>query len=238
MTLGCICFLIIFCGSLISLAPPSSMRVQSFQLIWDSFVTAIEENNRADLEQLMSAYKGKFFEDLKKVDPKLIAQLSKENVSFLVHNDYDLEYRDPWGETALHHACQRGDLNAIKNLVECGACLDARTSRCDGKSGFHFAAENGDLSIVQYFLKQGYDINSEDNFGRTALHCASVMGKRSLSTIKYLIAEGIDIQKQDQREMTALHYASLNGNVDVVEHLIRCGINIKCQNFLEETASS
>ncbi|EAY04915.1 ankyrin repeat protein, putative [Trichomonas vaginalis G3] len=85
-------------------------------------------------------------------------------------------------------------------------------------------------SLCQYFLSNGVDINTKDNFGKTALHIATVYN--SIEVVEYLIEQGININSQDDEGETALHYTVSYNRKEIAEILIKHGIdaNIKDMN--------
>ncbi len=74
-----------------------------------------ERSERLELTPLMAAAAGR----------------KPATLSLLLEHPQDLEHRDLFGQTALHHACQSGDVGCIRLLVERGADCNARTHSGD-----------------------------------------------------------------------------------------------------------
>lgn len=97
------------------------------------------------------------------------------------------------GASPLHIACQRGNMGAVRLLIERGAKLDS-TNAPGGTTPLMLAAMRGHTSIVQELLNAA---------GSTKL------GVAALKVAK------------DKRGKTAMHYARLRGQAGVIELLER-----------------
>ena len=86
------------------------------------------------------------------------------------------------------------------------------------------AALEGQLETIEAALKSGYDVNSLDPGGRTALMYASYNGH--MAVVAKLIEAGADINLKDQGGSTALMFASSGPFVDTVTLLLKNGADI------------
>lgn len=68
------------------------------------------------------------------------------------------------------------------------------------------------------------EVNATDEFGRTPLTVAALLGREDFCT--YLIANGAIVDARDKYQMTALHEASANGQYEIVKLLLAAGANI------------
>ena len=101
------------------------------------------------------------------------------------------------------------------------------------------AAHNGDLAVVNFLIGVGIDINSKDEYGRTALMVAALW--KRLSVVKFLIEVGVDINGKDEHGRTALIFAyhwidvhqKMSDN-DIKIKLIKANKNNKTLNYLEQ----
>jgi len=85
----------------------------------------------------------------------------------------DVNARDEYGNTPLHRATSRGNLEAVRFLLKQGADVNARDRF--GDSPLHIAAMLRNLEavkIVKILLEQGADVNARNRYRRTALHIA------------------------------------------------------------------
>jgi ankyrin repeat protein len=88
----------------------------------------------------------------------------------------------------------------------------------------HDLALAGNLEGLQSTLAPNpQEINSLDEEGRTALHCAAyVSNSKVLSCLEYLLSfEGVDVDAKDKHGLTALHIASIKDNHPAVKLLIQ-----------------
>ncbi|MHB9147566.1 MAG: ankyrin repeat domain-containing protein [Candidatus Amoebophilus sp.] len=132
----------------------------------------------------------------------------------------------------LHKACEVGNLEAVKYLVEKGADLNAKGNR--DYTPLHYACRKGNLEIVKYLLEQGADIQAKNMWNDTALHYACEKG--NLEVVKYLLEQGADIQaKGNGSESTSLHFACMNGHLEVVKYLLEQGADTQAKGVYDRT---
>jgi thiol-disulfide isomerase/thioredoxin len=83
------------------------------------------------------------------------------------------------------------------------------------------AASKGTIQNVEYFLKNGADVNTNDNkYGDTPLHCAAA-GNADVEVLKYLVSQGANVNANNSYKHTPLYCAAIrNSNVDVLEYLV------------------
>ena len=86
----------------------------------------------------------------------------------------DLELRvGYYQETALHAACERGDLVIIRMLLDAGARVNSRDR--PRATPLHIACMNDDLEIVRELIRRGADICAKDSNGDTPFDwCTSI----------------------------------------------------------------
>ena len=118
---------------------------------------------------------------------------------------------------ALITACEIGNINAVKILLNRGADIDARNYF--GSSGLLVAAMQGNeyIEVIEILLDRGADINARDNDGYTPLIWAGEYG--NIEVFKLLLARGADINVRDEEGRTALMIAAERGRKEVVEVL-------------------
>eukprot|EP01132_Coremiostelium_polycephalum_P000045 gene45-65_t len=64
-------------------------------------------------------------------------------------------------------------------------------------------------------------INTQDNYGRTALHHAAAWGRSEV--VAYLLSQGMEVNALDNHQVTALHVAAESGRAEVLKLLIEAG---------------
>ncbi|XP_053674078.1 uncharacterized protein LOC128724378 [Anopheles nili] len=96
--------------------------------------------------------------------------------------------------------------------------------------------EEENLDVVERLLKKGVNPNIKNQWGRNALlaivcHFRSAQWYgHSLATIELLLDYGAEIDAQDTDGNTALHHAFMEGQLELVELLIKRGANRKLRN--------
>ena len=73
--------------------------------------------------------------------------------------DLDIDIQDSNGWTALHHACQYGDIEIVKIIVKSGANINKFSNT--GYYPIHIAALNDNDDIIEYLVKDLKDENGE-----------------------------------------------------------------------------
>ncbi len=118
-------------------------------------------------------------------------------------------------------ACERGDTELVRVLLEAGADENARGEWA--QTLLILASKNGHLTTVELLLKSGARINDLDYWEQNSLMHASKGGH--LSVTKVLLEKGADVNAKGSRS-TPLIYASQNGHLTTVEHLLNSGASV------------
>ncbi|ATX81786.1 serine/threonine-protein phosphatase 6 regulatory ankyrin repeat subunit A [Mariprofundus ferrinatatus] len=88
------------------------------------------------------------------------------------------------------------------------------------------SAKEGDLKSLQQTLESGFEINSTDQNGNSALHYAS-QGAH-LDVMRFLIEHGADLNLQNSRLSTPLHLTAKN--IDAIRILLEAGADPNIQD--------
>ncbi|MCQ4259697.1 ankyrin repeat domain-containing protein [Stutzerimonas stutzeri] len=83
---------------------------------------------------------------------------------------------------------------------------------------FFNAARFGDNEVLQEFIQAGYDLNTADDKGYTALILAAYNGQPD--TVERLISAGADACAKDKRGNTALMGAIFKGELRIAKRLL------------------
>jgi len=118
---------------------------------------------------------------------------------------------------ALHKACEDGDLNQVKTLLDQGAPIDGPS----GKYGFTpliAAAADGHLEVLNYLIQKQAKLDTSDKEGSTPLLHACWEDKTDCALA--LINAGAHVNYASNANRTPLMYASMKGNDAIVAALI------------------
>ena len=87
-------------------------------------------------------------------------------------------------ETPLIDAINKGEVEAIKKLIESGA--DVNEVSTNGMTPLLTAVKNNQLEVIEILLAKGANINATNKRGMTALQIAERMQARSAAIAKLL----------------------------------------------------
>ena len=138
----------------------------------------------------------------------------------------DIDMRDKEGNTPLHLACDKGDLEEVKNLIEKGADVNAQNNPMNFEDGWgestplHVACSGVNIEIVDFLLKNGAEVNVGDESGDTPLHNCfrefvprdedteyDNMGSDNLKLVKLLVENGAIVDSKNDEGETPLYDA-------------------------------
>ena len=163
-----------------------------------SLVEAIEKNDEGTIQDLLTRnfvvrlFKGDIdlncwydwrVGDMHTPLIKAVRNRSKSMVQFLLENDADPNFKNRYGQTALHYA-------------EVYYNSDLKQSHSSEKGGW-------DRDIIDLLFQYGADPNSQDKDGRTPLHVAVL--EEDKSTV-ILLENGANPNIQDRLGNTVLHF--------------------------------
>ncbi|KAF5267455.1 hypothetical protein FOXYS1_1652 [Fusarium oxysporum] len=136
-----------------------------------------------------------------------------EVVQYLLDKGCDDCSSDVPGWDALIIACERGQLNTIKYLVE-DRGLNVNRVGNNGVTTLITAAQSQQTAVMEYLIKCGAHIDAVDNDGTTALLHA-VMKKR-VGSVEWLVKRGADARKKNKKGDSPLNLAreELQKNAD------------------------
>ena len=104
-----------------------------------------------------------------------------ETLRLLLHHwvwTYGADGRDDHGRTALMYAAAAGDTDTMRDLIQEGAPVNARTHT--GATALMFAAHEGHADAVAFLLEMEADTTAANNNGDTALILAQEQGHNDI----------------------------------------------------------
>lgn len=116
----------------------------------------------------------------------------------------DVNTPDEYGYTPLHEACERGNPDTARLLIDAGADVNARDRV--GYIPLHLAClESGNPDTARLLLEHGTDVNARDGRGWASLHYASAGGHTDIARI--LLEKGAEVNVKDEVGRTPLTLA-------------------------------
>ncbi|XP_053095163.1 caskin-2 isoform X12 [Pangasianodon hypophthalmus] len=122
---------------------------------------AIKNGDVSSTQKLLAKFKGS--------RNKLLSSTKRLNIN----------YQDPEGFSALHHAALTGTTDLLSLLLEAHATVDIRDS--NGMRPLHYAAWQGKTDSVLMLLRAGASVNGASQDGQIPLHLAAQYGHYDVS---------------------------------------------------------
>ena len=132
-------------------------------------------------------------------------------------------------DTPVADAAMRGDLDAVRSLLEEGS--DVNAPHGDGMSALHWAARRGDARMADMLVAAGARLEAGTRIGAyTPLHLAARGGNSAAATL--LIEAGAEVAAATvPGGARPLHLAAAAGNVASVQALIAAGADPNAREF-------
>eukprot|EP00897_Mesotaenium_endlicherianum_P005923 jgi/Mesen1/5359/ME000267S04506 len=144
----------------------------------------------------------------------------------------DPEQAQAFSEGQLLLCASRGDAEAVRSLLEEGACVNAPDY--DKRTALHLAASEGRLNVVELLLAKGADVNPKDRWGSTPLVDARRGGHRAVCEL--IEAHGGHPTQEEEREQQVAATAK-RLFVANISHELRTPVNsiIACSDLLQDS---
>lgn len=129
--------------------------------------------------------------------------------------------RLPVFDAPVADAAQRGDIDAVRDLLRDGA--DVNVAQGDGMTALHWAAYDDHAALAQVLVSAGADPDAATRIGDyTPLHLASRVGGSEVVEI-LLLAGGNPIAATTAGGATPLHFAAAAGSTAAIAALLQRG---------------
>lgn len=156
--------------------------------------------------------------------------------STLLSYEYN-DYKDGYGMTALHRACQQNDATFVRLLLDHNLNVDEQDvfQRCP----LALAAWRNNALGVAYLLDRGANREIRDIFGATPLLRA--IQYAAVDAARTLLESKCDVLAVDHESQTLLHRAALSRDAPTIELLAEkkytlCSIDINAKDNSGRTA--
>lgn len=103
---------------------------------------------------------------------------------------------------AIHHAVLRGDLPAVKEMLDIDQDVNA-ASRVYEVTPLHMAAQIGTVEMARILIRRGAKLDTQDSGGNTPLHYAALAGRPEM--LELLLKNGADSRIRSISGYTPLH---------------------------------
>lgn len=131
------------------------------------------------------------------------------------------------GRTPLILAAQEGHWSTVKLLLDRRSPIDHRAY--DGHSALSAAFLESHTDVAELLMKRGADTDVRDSEGRPLLYLLVLDGRLDMAVL--LIGKGgVPLESRDSEGRTALQVASWQGNVEIVDLLLKHGANPNAQD--------
>lgn len=170
----------------------------------------------------------------KNIDVRRLETLSRRVQRELEGADPDLRsfLKRKHKELDIYSSIPFYDTEALEDATR--LCMDFGP-RCPPKdilerTPFHNGILHWSAETIRKATGRQYDINSQDLFGRTALHYVCLI-TQPLNLARYLIDLGAELNISARDGATPLHYAAMRGNIDIARLLTDSGATVDIWNL-------
>jgi ankyrin repeat protein len=215
-----------------------SLTLNNFDIFKNIFIRGGKRLDDRIMEKIFDGKKNNFLKellsdaDIKLTDEALVkifkyATDSKElELALLVHEKISSALDSTAiikknKDTLLHIACEKGDLESVKLLIEKGADVN---SEINGLTPFNIALNIHKTKIVKALLDGGVEASSIDENGKSLLINACEKG--NVEIVKMLIAKGAEPNIDLGNGETLLSLVCEKGNVEIARTLINAGLDV------------
>lgn len=155
----------------------------------------------------------------------LMAGDKRPMVRFLLGHRAPVNAHTTEGNTALHYACETGNIGCVTELLAAGA--NPHQANNDGMTALHLASTYGRTSVVALLLAQpNIQVDPlENSCNATPLHMASIMGQ--VEAVRLLVAKSAQIDARNNDNATPLFLACQEGHPVIVQFLFEKGASLE-----------
>lgn len=126
----------------------------------------------------------------------------------------------------LYAAIYNKDLKQVKKIILSG--IDINVNDLGSITPVCWAAFLGQNKIVKLLIENGAVVQNKKMVGdRSAIYWACARGK--VETVNLLVKHGADLKSQDPWGYQLIHIAAKNGHANMVDFLLKKGVNIDSQ---------
>lgn len=143
----------------------------------------------------------------------------KEKVLEIISSDnIDVNYQNENGWTALHYACDEGNLKIVEILIKAHSNVNIKNN--DKKTPLHISVTRGYFDITKLLLENGGDLNAVDNEKNNLIHLCSMYGYNELLTFLLNKNSGLIYNKNIFGNIP-IHLAKKKETKNIIEKYMR-----------------
>ncbi|KAL8563959.1 hypothetical protein ACOMHN_025290 [Nucella lapillus] len=142
----------------------------------------------------------------------------------------DVAAKNRHGRSALHIACQQGNLDCVKLLLDKNADLLAKDKK--GMTPFSKACQFNHLEVVKFLLRHHLPVIANE----PSLPLCRAVRANSLDVMKHLIFRGMRLDARGKKKETLLHIACQKGHYEMAELLVKRGLPVNAVDHIGQTA--
>lgn len=150
-------------------------------------------------------------------------------IKFLLKNEANINVQGEYGDTLLHKAVKKSNLELVEFLINNGAGESINKKNETGHSVLHIACDNkpADNNIVRHLIQCGAYIDIEDRNGYTPLQTLCKNPNSNLESIQLLVNNGATINKKTKYEgSTPLALACKYKDLPTIKFLIESSAEV------------
>lgn len=140
-------------------------------------------------------------------------------IKYIIENRAAINTAKLNGDTPLHWAVEKKDVDLVKYLVDQGADINATNKK--GKTPFSEARDLNQVKMMYYLIDHKANLNLLDAKGQTLLHIAVKNGE--LEMVKYLVERKADPDTINQLGETPLQLAVAMNQSKIKDYLLQAG---------------
>ena len=123
-------------------------------------------------------------------------------------------------DSELWDAIHKKDLKSAQNLLDQGADIENKDVK--GRTILRcYATDSSYQKANEWLISKGADLNSQDNYGDTALH--EVIKVADIKSFDWLMNQNVDVNIMNDQGSTPLIAACAVGKLEIVEDLLEKG---------------
>jgi ankyrin repeat protein len=147
-----------------------------------------------------------------------------ELAEILLEAGANIAAKDTKGDTALHIAALKGDIDLVGLLLNFG--MDPTTIKNNHhESALDIAVAKGHIKVVAKLLEHSRDRDPRDKHGRPQLlNAAALPG--NVEVLQLLLERNTPVDATDEAGWTALHRSASNGDMEAVQAVVDSGADV------------